>query len=237
MKRHILFLFILLPWTLKGQYTTTGLSLNEEVHNWYDQQVGLSNTLLTTGSYFQVVKKTKFNHPFFISDKWVQGDITYNGEHFSNISLLYDMENDFILIRHPETYKYIMQPIKPLQHLVSSFEMQGHYFMYYHERILLHSPGFFEVHYQGHSMDLLTKRVRRLETNSSMELEFVNKDSRIIRYKADYYKIKSRMLFYRLFKEHRKQLRKYIREHQVIFGNDNEERLAGFVEYCDSLID
>ena len=217
-----------------GQYSTEGLSLDGDVYQWYDSQKGKENTSLVNGVYQEVKKKTPNSHPFFLSDKWLPGVIHYQGQTYEGVSVLYNMEDGEILFKHPIPFEYDLQPIKPVQQSVSWFLIDGNLFKYYTDGVLNYLPGFYHVRYEGDRLTFITRRSRAIVT--SPEFRYNNNDVNIMRYDDKYYKIKNRLLFFRLFKPWKKQIRQYIRQHRVGFNKEYDSGLAGLVLYCESLI-
>ncbi|MDH5604614.1 MAG: hypothetical protein OEY51_11770 [Cyclobacteriaceae bacterium] len=230
----ILFVLMLISVVSNGQYSVAGLSMQTDVHEWYDGQIKRKNTSLVTGTYREVKKRIPDSHPFFISDKWIDGNLHYQGQTFNHVSLLYDMEEDELIFRHPETFLFNLQPIKPIQPEITWFTLEGHLFRYIHHSILGYKEGFFEIRYEGLQTSFLTKRIRSVVTDP--DYKYANNDVNILQVGSDYYKIKSRLIFYKLFKDSRKQIRLYIKQHQVRFKKENDQNLDGLVQYCDTII-
>jgi len=230
----IIFVFLIISRVSYGQYPVAGLSLQGDVHEWYDSQVKRKNTSLVTGTYREVKKRIPDSHPFFISDKWINGNLHYQGQTFNHVSLLYDMEEDELIFRHPETFLYNLQPIKPVQPEITWFTLEGHLFRYVHHSILGYSEGFYEIRYEGLHTSFFTKRIRSVVTDP--DYKYANNDVNILKLDGNYYKIKSRLIFYRLFKDSRKQIRLYIRQHRVRFKKANDVGLDGLIQYCDTII-
>lgn len=235
MKQHFLFLSctFLTPLFAFCQYTTSGLSLDEKAHDWFDAQIKRENTSLVTGTYREITRKLPKSHPFLISDKWVEGSMHYMGQTYNNVSLLYDMEQDEILFRHPQAFAYNMQPIKPIQKEISWFMMEGMLFKYIDRKLFYYNEGFYEVRYEGENIIFLSKRIRTVVTEP--EYMYANNDVNILIVGEEHYRIKNRFLLYRLFKQSKKSIRKYIKEHSVSFKNDNDSGLVSLVKYCDTL--
>ena len=55
-------------------------------------------------SYLNSPKKKKKNlnkvHPFFIKKEWILGSVDYDGKHYDNIPLLYDIVNDKLICQY-----------------------------------------------------------------------------------------------------------------------------------------
>lgn len=234
MRQLYLIFFLLTSLLSHGQYVISTLSMQGDIYEWHDGQLGKKNTVLVTGTYREVKRRIPNSHPFYISDKWITGSLHYQGQTFTNVSMLYDMESEEVLFRHPEFYLYNLQPIKPIQQEVDWFIIDNHLFRYIRNQILMYSEGFYEVRYEGEHTSLLTKRIRSVVTDP--EYMYANNDANILRLKDQYFKIKSRFLFYRQMKDFKKQIRLYIKQHRVRFKKDKDDGLDGLVQYCDTLI-
>lgn len=223
--RKFYFFFHLLPGIIMAQYSTNGLDMDGDIETWYDGQIGLENTTLILGTYQDVQFGTLKNHPFYSGYSWQTGDVTYRGQKFTGVYMMYDTFQDLLLIKHPNL-AYASQPICLFQDQVSEFDLKGHHFENLGNQADPFPQGFYDILYDGKVIDLLVKRIKKSETksNHTSTQSFVENDIYLVRYEGIFYKYKGRGILKKLFPEFKKEISSHIRENSLFLRpglNDN----------------
>lgn len=92
-------------------------------------------------------------HPYLYKN-WVTGTVTYDHVDYPNISILYDLQNDALILFH-----FNGEPIQLVKERVNNFVLDGHKFV---NLVSTELPtGFYEELYNGKSR-LIVKREKKL---------------------------------------------------------------------------
>lgn len=165
-----------------------------------------------------------------------KGTLIYDGFRYENIPMMYDMFKDVLVTVLPNGFsKYTL-----ISERVSDFYLFGHHHVYIYvaegDEKAVFKSGFFDLVYKGAS-EVLVKRSRNLEQSSSNTQITKYFRARTIYYfkKGDaYYRVNSESSFMDLYKDHKSELKKYLRTNKVKFRKDPEQALKLLASYCDS---
>lgn len=221
----------------QGSFSLEGFDLSGDLESWYDREIGLKNTVLQTGSLMDFSVKSRKSHPYFNTKFWVKGDLVYQGQSFESIPMIYNIEEDALVIQEV-VYEHSGRPIKLISNQVSEFTLEGRTFKFIKESIGPFEEGFFEMLYEGEEISLLAKRTKLLEINSTGELEYEEKDRYYLKKGNNYHTIYRKSSLIRLFKTHEKDIRLFIRKNNIeILKVETDFQFATLVQYCGSLIE
>jgi hypothetical protein len=204
----------------------------------YHRFIGNEAPLYNGRQYAEYESRIHEGHPFFQARDFHQASILYDGILYENIPLKFDLVKKNIVIQAPSGGFNVIV----LEDKVSYFEVQGHKFIRLTKdsagRKLL-STGFYDLLYDGKSIQLLKKETKRIleDPNGYDGLRRSIKDV------ADYYigkagvyytaNSKSRVLD--LLKDQKPALRQYIRKNKLKFRADKENDLVKLIAYYDSI--
>ena len=80
---------------------------------------------LYNGSEYKEYQPMSDEHPYFLMDDWVLGEVTYEGETFSNVPLLFDIQRGkLIVLNYSNGNK-----LQLVNALVDAFTLEGHRFI------------------------------------------------------------------------------------------------------------
>ena len=108
-----------------AQYNIDSVSLKGDFRAWYDQQVGLENTVLQHGELATIGRKSPNSHAYYESSTWLSANVVYCNQMFRDISVLYNIEDDVLFISNNLAPTFTASPLKLRKELVSQFEI-GH---------------------------------------------------------------------------------------------------------------
>jgi hypothetical protein len=104
---------------------------------------------LVNGREYEEYRPVQDEHPYFFRE-WVEGKIECSGALFEDVSMLYDLSTDEVVIEEASGRKLTLTSSK-----VGFFELKGHRFEYF--RTSGFQEGFYEVLYSG-TIKLLSRR-------------------------------------------------------------------------------
>ena len=235
-KPILLIAFSLIAKNANAQYATDNISLEGDVVSWYDQQISLQHTLLQHGELAALTRKSPNSHAYYGKSSWADTRITYRNQTFYNVSALYDLEEDALIIINNLGPAFTAYPLKLQREHIQSFEIEGSRFVYVKDQVSWHKNGFFKAVYEGENLSLLSKVFKRLDlrhrvlTYNESQHYFLKKD-------GQYHRLKRLSALLRLYPEHKKEIRQYKRALSLgkIDKPANEEKLARLIEYCENL--
>ncbi len=157
--------------------------------NTYQQSAGDQSGLYNGSLYPEYPFTFKEGSPFFLSDTWSTGSITYDHIPYNNIKMLYDNMKGVVII---EDNFYRMQLFEKK---VNAFNIAGHSFIR-PENLTSDMPaGFYELLYDG-KIDVLKKEIKSIHQDASV---YEGIERSIIQ--SDNYYIRKNNLFYPIRKE------------------------------------
>ena len=148
----------------------------------YDRTIGRNSFLFTGRVYVDKFSGIR-GHQYFGEDYWEKGEITYEGQKFDSIFLMYDIYNDQIILEHFNSSGSI-SPIKLYNPNVNSFYLQGHRFIRLGEDSISGlKEGFYDELYLGKNLSIYVQRQKQIakvdQTNDLHEI-FIDKNKYFI---------------------------------------------------------
>ena len=126
---HILIIItslsIVIPISLESQKDMS----KADYYNWFDDIVTKTNSGVFKGTeYFERFNRINERHQYFKTSSFSNGSVVYNGQLYFNIPLKYDVFDDKLLIKDPNT---LNAPVIELdKNKISSFIINGHKFIH-----------------------------------------------------------------------------------------------------------
>lgn len=177
-------------------------------------------------------------HPYFSEDSWSMSTIIYKGETFDTVLLMYDIYKDQVLLKNFNG-KGMIAPIILNSPDIKAFYLFDHTFIYLEGDAVFHLPdGIYDKLYSGRSTDLFVKRKKEIITTAKWNdlwEDFQENDLYYLKKDGLYYHIKNLKSLLKTLKEHKKELRAYIRNNNLYFMENFEEALRMAVSYSERL--
>ncbi|MBB3054381.1 hypothetical protein [Mucilaginibacter gotjawali] len=169
---------------------------------------------------------------------WRNGSVTYDGETYQNVPMLYDINADHLIVlldNHSSPYRLVSDKI-------ASFDLMTRHFIRIQDNSGGLKTGFYEQLYGGRST-VLNKWEKTINTSrggSGMERIFVpiNDNKEYYIKKGDkYYSVGDASLGTVLdfFKDKKKELKQYIRDNKIKFNSLHDLALVNIVTYYDQI--
>lgn len=221
----ILILLLYLTTSATGQVIQSGTSFTQAArsHAITDYQKTLYNQahIFEGNEYVTHDHRIKI-HPFYRLDSLQIGTIFYNGVHYNEVPMLYDIVRDELAIQQPGSgYR-----IRVRNEYVAAFSLGGYRFSRLVGDSAVNVPtGFYEVLHDGRTK-ALSHRVKTVHediSSGSYRAEYIQKDRFYIVKNGHYYEVKSKRSLLNLFPDQAKNLRKYIRANKLKFNDTQRE--------------
>lgn len=113
------------------------------------------------GSGYKFYTQTDETHPYFFSDDWVMGKITYDTDYYTDIPLQYDLVTDKIISENPVNGA----KMELASNKISQFEIEQHTFLKLSKDSTFAedmTSGFYELLHNGH-LKLYAQRKKDLQ--------------------------------------------------------------------------
>jgi hypothetical protein len=191
--------------------------------------------LYFNGSAYVEPERTNEEHSFFMTDDWTTGSVTFEGQHFTNVPLLYDIAQDQLIT---ESATGNMQVLA--QERVSGFSLGTLPFeKIENEKVANSLPGtgYFQVLYPGKTklICLRQKSMQEKIDGNKIEVYFDEKSRYFVLLNGKYFPVKSRRSLLKLLPEHRNELRAFANRNRLNYNNNLDLTLAGMVTQYDAL--
>ncbi|MGB4399228.1 MAG: hypothetical protein WBJ10_07655 [Daejeonella sp.] len=183
--------------------------------------------------YISTNPRTK-GHPFFETNVWTEGNITYDGAEFNNVKMLYDVEKDEVVVLN-----FLLQnKLSLVKQKVESFRIHQHQFIYLQTDSLNKesSGGFYDLLYdQG--LAVLAKRKKEIKeiNNTSREASFIPADEYYFMKDATLHPVKTLGSIAKLLETSKAEINQHLRKNGIIFRENPEKAMVSIALYHDQL--
>lgn len=194
----------------------------------FETRLGSASVNGIIGVYEPMSATYQGESPFFKDGVWLKSTLVYRGKRYDEIEMMYDLKKDILFIRHPKT----LEPVMLEQSLVDSFTMAGYTFNW----LDVEKPGFFEVLYSKNSYSLLKKHEKQ-EIIGNGRMKYLMGDRYYLSSIKDLERIKSVKFFYRLFSEHKSEIRGFYRKSvKKKFKEEPGEAYVLLFQFCQQFL-
>ena len=195
----------------------------------YANAISAQSHLYNGSAYTEYISQNDEN-PYFI-DEWIEGSVVYDEEYHDNVPLLYDISADRIIVDNPYSVKKVMLVFEK----VSEFTIQGHHFVQLKNTPL--TVGYYELGYDGPSKVYIRHRktLQSKVVDYSIFNLFEEKKLYYIYKSGTFYPVRGKASVLKLLEDKKKELKKFIRDNQLQFGNDKARDISRLVQYYDQL--
>jgi len=221
-----------------GEGAIKAMTIPEETDSHsYAPPVGDSLDALINGRLYQF-QSVRNGQPYFNDQNWVESSISTRYETFTNVLVKYDIFQDMLitpLYLKEGTYAVVLNP-----QYIRSFTLGTHTFVNLNSTIPscnVSYSGYYEVLYDG-DLKMLVKWQKVITDEdkiSGADFELVKtlylfSDNHL-------YRLKRNRSLIKLFPEHKKAIRNYIRDNQVYLNRSGNDALIKLTEFIDHLTD
>lgn len=191
--------------------------------------------LFFNGSSYVEPKRTGEDHPFFISEDWMEGSINYENNLFTKIPLLYDITSDQLIT---ESYNFSYLALIPEK--LKSFDFKNHFFIKIDNETVHNSlpkSGFYEVLYNGYTkiISLHEKQMQTKIESNELKIYFEIRNRYYVLKNSKYYGVKGKSSLLSVLTDQKSTLKSFIRKNHINFKNNREQALSQVAAFYDTL--
>ena len=200
----------------------------------YHRAIGNQAGIYSGTEYVDYKYQTE-GHPYFKSKHWGEGEVEYDGMLYSKVLMLYDIVNEAVVVAQLDHVESLSNKITIDLDRVEYFSLQGHHFVRLEQdsAAMTMPAGFYDLLYAGNTK-VVAKRQKATKKEVGV-LVYSEEDKFYIRRGGQYHQVKSKASVLKVFREHRKQLAKAMREHNISFKDNREQAIVWVAAHYDSL--
>ncbi|WP_133248430.1 hypothetical protein [Flagellimonas aquimarina] len=186
---------------------------NDQYHEWFDGLVGIENTALYNGiGYIEKYKVINDYHKFYKTTDFLPGSIVYDKNYYSGLEMKYDLDEDLIVLNLKHGLRIVL--LQPIKKKVMRFTIDNHSFININDSLAsaFNILGFHEVLLENSSFQLLEKHQKKRfqrKGKNTVYHEFKSRNFNILHYNNEYFTVKNRKDFTKIFPEFKKQIETY----------------------------
>ncbi len=224
----------------QSQYQLGDLDLDGNIAAWYDLTNGIRNYELFEGVYVPIETRSPFSHQFFGENNWTVGSIVFAGKTFSNVQMLYDINQDFLIVRNLNPTDPSSQSLKINQDKIESFTLQNTFFR--NIQTGKHSTlksGIYEVIYEGEIAGVFVKRIKDdkvMDDGFERGIYYYEKNRYFLVRGDSYFPYRGKNTFFQAFREFKPQIKAFVKRNGLILKKGNDAHIKSLIEYCEELI-
>lgn len=168
------------------------------------------------------------NHPYWLSDEFLVGEVRYKGMLYKNVLLRYDAFLNQLVVKTPEKQANVYIPM----HAVEGFTIGG---LAYAK----HDGEFMAVHYDGSHMELLEQMRVKMKENmnhENLQYEFKRNVNYYLLNDGRMYEVTNMRSVLKLYPGLEKELKRFSRMNNLNFKENRQSSLVSLVKYTDELL-
>ena len=191
------------------------------------QQSMAGSQHLYNGSEFIPYRSVKDEHPYFLRDELIKGNIKYDGLWFEQVPMRFDIERNSLIIE----YYYNTFLLELAQAKVDEFILEGKRFVNVKSAtITALDPGFYEVLYQGKSIlyRAWSKTLHEQIVDNEIKRSYKSYEEYFVVIKNTAHKVSGLRGLSGLMEDKKKEVKAFLKA-------DRNASMSGLLGYYDSL--
>ena len=230
-------LFLILFGLLLNIFSIHSQTQNSDIasYNWFDKTVGKSNLEINNGPFFSnSFKTTGDNNLYLVNDKYIVGNLTYNGQIYYEVKLNYDIFRDILVLNSTESE---LVGISLNQEKVDSFTIYNKNFVKLNSdkyQLPEFKTGYYETSPFENNIILYIKHHKKVGYKILKEdgvyFAFENDDTYYLDYKKVLYEINGKSDIVKIFPDQKKRISEYYSKYKEIRKADLNEFMKNLVK-------
>jgi hypothetical protein len=190
---------------------------------------------LFNGSDYIVYLPQDEEHPYYDSDDWTTGSIVYWNELYENVSILFDLTIDQVIVEHDRG-----SPVRLIPEKVQRFTILGHTFV----RLLKDdknklSDGFYDQLYNGKSK-VYAKYLKTYRETLQAPRVIPSFDEGVRYYvvkDGNFHAVKTKRSILQVLGDRKSELKNFLRKNRIRYNDNREKAIVRLTEFYDTLND
>ena len=209
--------------------------VNNTINN-FNHAIG-QQSWLYNGANYELSRKLIKGSPNFMDTLVADtGWVVYYGYKYKRVPLLYNIYEDLLISTRPDGFnRYSFTSDR-----LTEFSLLGHHFIRLDpdsvtSRVI--KPGFYDNLYTN-KLQVLVKRTKStLKVNGLLSVDdyYIPKMYYYLQKDGRYYSVSGEGAFLDVLKDHKKELKKYLKDNKIKFRRQPEEAMVMLAKYYDQL--
>jgi len=168
-------------------------------------------------------------HAFYPSDDWHKGAVLYDGTWYHNLSLMYDIYKDEIVLKHPNSI-----PIRLFSERIQEFRLDDQNFARLQpdkDNVLRNT--FYHFLAEG-KVSVFASRQKKIEENivdNTLERSFITGDQFYALKDGKYYVVNSQKQLLSLLKDKRQSITQHLRKQKLKYKKEKERTIVEIAKF------
>lgn len=216
-----------------------GVNLQIASANFY-KAIGQESRLYNGHEYQPYDPRIKNNALFpYDAKTWAIGEVDYDNITYSGVPMMYDIYKDAVVVQLYNRFSMFTL----LSERVQNFSFSGHHFIRIEVDQIANNKaelttGFYDQLYAG-KLEILVKRRKTIQNSSNAaaasETFFSETNDYYLKKGNMYYKISSKGSVLKLLKDKKGELQKYLRQNDIVYGDNPEFAMVKIASYYDQI--
>lgn len=199
--------------------------VNKEIYRFFDRMIGSTNLDIFKGvGYTDLYRTINDRNQFLDSSNFVSGNVRYDGEHYFDIQLNYDVYNDRLLVQHSALANTPIVMVATEK--VSNFHISDRYFEHLNKKLPTGvKEGFFELVVERDGLQLYKKHTKKIFKRTDEQIlyyEFKEGYFYLLKYQDVYYRFKKVKELGSIFPQKKRELKKLAKQHIALKKIDSD---------------
>jgi hypothetical protein len=208
-------------------------AISENLSGFYVKSLNTEAPVYTGKIYYKYPFKISNNgHSYFLESKFSKGNIFYDGKFYPDVSLLYDILQDQLILLYHDNYSSII----PLKEKVARFSFLDREFINVNsENPSLMPNGYYESLYKSNNVNLLAKRskaIKKTVESGAIQYSVISADDYFLLKDGSINKVNKKRAFLKLLKRTGNQ--QYLKDNNLNFRRDKERWIIALAKYYDT---
>ncbi len=172
------------------------------------------------------------NTPYYKSPDFTRGIITYKKNIYPDQQIRLDLYKEHLIILTPEKHYSVILDSDEVERV----NLYDKTFIW--ENPSSQSglkPGYYMLLFEGKSLKLLCKETYNIK-EKQQTFRFDSKILYYLFFNGQYYSVKNKKSFIKIFPQYKKQIDTYIKKHKLNFKKEKEFSLNTLASYCQELL-
>jgi len=218
-----------------------GQTANNSLYEAFDKTVGKNNSGLNNGKiHLNTLRQINDTHRYFGIDKYRTGNVIYDNQEYTGVSLKYDVLNDVLISKVNGENNTI--GINLIRDKTAAFYLDGKKFVnlnFGNPTVPSFVNGFYEEYTENSKLALFTKfsktKVEVLQ-NDGVFYRFEQNIEYILGYQGNYYRINSAKDAIRILPEQEKNINDYYGMNAAMERTDKPMFMKNLIKYISNFL-
>lgn len=235
---YLHFLVILFSFNASKLYSQNNASTS--LYDWYDSKVGKENLDINKGRILLNYDRVLNNNDRFYFSEYKLGSVVYDNQIYNSVLLNYDILNDNLILK--PNGEFDKNPVTLIKEKLQYFYIDEKKYVninYSENKLPEFMRGFFEEKTIGTNFIFLIKHNKNKSSvikNDQLIDDFTETTSYFIKYKNNYYEVKSKKNILLFLPEYKKSINEFYSNNQLVEKSNKTKFFEDLFNFLDTLI-